>query len=86
MAETYVAQPRTALGKAAAKLRREGTLPANIYGRALESRAVQLPAREVSNILKSHGVNTLIQLQVEGEPSPRPVVVREVLRHPVNQQ
>ena len=86
MPDTYVAKPRTALGKAATKLRREGTLPANIYGRALESKAVQLASKDVTTILKTHGTNTLIELQVEGEPQARPVVIREVQRHPVNQQ
>lgn len=85
MPETYAAQPRTALGKAATKLRRGGTLPANIYGRALESQAVQLATRDVIALLKAHGPNTLIELDVAGEARPRPVVVREVQRHPVNQ-
>ncbi|RLT35608.1 MAG: 50S ribosomal protein L25 [Chloroflexi bacterium] len=85
MPDTYVAQARTALGKAATKLRREGTLPGNIYGRALQSQAVQMSSRDVIALLKAHGPNTLIQLQVEGEPQARSVVVRGVQRHPVNQ-
>ena len=82
MPDTYVAQARPALGKAATKLRREGTLPGNIYGRALQSQAVQMSSRDVIALLKAHGPNTLIQLQVEGEPQARSVVVRGVQRHP----
>lgn len=84
MPETYAAEPRTVLGKAVARLRREGVLPANIYGRGLDSTAVQIPAREVRSLLHEHGLNTLINLQVAGEAQTRPVVVRKVSRHPVS--
>jgi large subunit ribosomal protein L25 len=84
MPDTYAAEPRTALGKAAARLRRSEVLPANIYGRGLPSLAVQLNERDAHSLLREHGVNTLVNLQVAGEPSTRPVVVRKVQRHPVN--
>jgi large subunit ribosomal protein L25 len=86
MPETYVAEARTVLGKGVARLRREGILPANIYGRGLESTAVQIASRDVRTLLHEHGVNTLINLQVSGEAQPRSVVVRKVQRHPVSHQ
>ena len=84
MPDTYAAEPRTVLGKNVARLRRQGVLPANVYGRGLESRAVQLPLRDARSLLTDHGVNTLIQLQVAGEAAPRSVVLRSVQRHPVS--
>lgn len=86
MPDTYPAEPRSVLGKAVSRLRRQGVLPANVYGRGLESTAVQLPSREARTLLHEHGVNTLIQLQVAGEPRPRSVVVRSVQRHPVSHE
>jgi large subunit ribosomal protein L25 len=86
MPDTYAAEPRIALGKAAAVLRRGGTLPANIFGRGLESTAIQLPTREARSLLLEHGVNTLVNLQVAGESVTRPVVVRHVQRHPVSKE
>ena len=46
MTDTYQVQRRSVTGKRVATLRREGVLPANIYGRALDSVAVQLPYGE----------------------------------------
>jgi large subunit ribosomal protein L25 len=84
MPDTYAAEPRTALGKAAARLRRSEILPANIYGRRMESTAIQLPEKDAQALLKEHGTNTLVNLQVAGEADTRPVVVRKVQRHPVS--
>lgn len=84
--DTYAVAPRAVVGKRVAALRRDGLLPANIFGRHLESVAVQLPARTARDLLIAHGTDTLVQLQVEGEGSPRPVVVRSFQRHPVNRQ
>jgi len=83
MPDTYAAEPRTTLGKRVAQLRRDGVLPANVFGRGIESVSVQIDARAVRDLLRSHGTNTLISLQVAGEDAPRPVVVRDVGRHPV---
>ncbi len=83
---TYAVAPRTIVGKRVSALRREGMLPANIYGRHLESVAVQISARTARELLVAHGTDTLVQLHVDGEGSPRPVVVRSFQRHPVNRQ
>ncbi|MEZ4554326.1 MAG: 50S ribosomal protein L25 [Dehalococcoidia bacterium] len=86
MPDTYAAEPRALLGKAVARLRRQGVLPANIYGRGVTSTAVQVAARDVRTLLQAHGLNTLVNLQVSGEGQPRSVVVRKVQRHPVSRQ
>ena len=83
MPDTYSVEPRTTLGKRVARLRRQGVFPANIFGRGLESVAVQIDERAVRDLLHSHGLNTLISLEIAGENSPRSVVVRDVGRHPV---
>ncbi|RJQ09353.1 MAG: 50S ribosomal protein L25 [Dehalococcoidia bacterium] len=86
MTDTYQVQRRSVIGKRVATLRREGVLPANIYGRAQESVAVQLPYVEARDLLNAHGLNTLINIQVEGEMQTRPVVVRNVELEPVNRK
>ena len=83
MPDTYAVEPRTTLGKKVAQLRRAGVLPANVFGRGIESVAVQIDVRVSRALLRSHGTNTLVSLQVAGEDAPRPVVVRAVGRHPV---
>ena len=86
MSDQYEVQPREVLGKSVKKLRRGGVLPANIYGRGLDSVAVQLPAREARQLLQAHGTNTLIEVRIASEPRPRPVVVRGIQRHPVSRE
>ena len=83
MTDTYAVEPRTVTGKNVARLRREGLLPANIYGRGLPSIAVQLPYAQARDLMNAHGRNTLVEVQVAGEPEPRPVLVRQVAQNPV---
>lgn len=86
MTDTYQVQRRSVMGKRVATLRRGGVLPANIYGRAQDSVAVQLPYVEARDLLNAHGLNTLVNIQIEGEPQTRPVVVRSVELEPVNRK
>ena len=84
MPDTYAVEPRTVIGKKVAILRREGTIPANIYGRGLESVAVQMPWVEARDMLNAHGRNTLIEIKLAAESDARPVVVRDIGRDPVS--
>lgn len=82
MAERVVikAAPRTVLGKKVATLRRNGRLPANVYGRGIPSQAVDIDAREFSRTIKSAGLRAMIQLSVDGETAPRYVILRGIER------
>ena len=82
--DIYAVEPREVLGKKVKRLRRDGVLPANIYGRAISSLAVQMPLREAREMLIAHGTNVLIQVQVSGERELRPATVRAVKRDPVS--
>lgn len=84
--DTYAVAPRALVGKRVATLRREGVLPANIFGRGLESVAVQMPYRSARELLIAHGTDNLLQVQIDGEAAPRPVVVRAYQRHPVTRE
>jgi large subunit ribosomal protein L25 len=77
---TIAAVPRTVLGKRVKQLRRQGVLPANIFGKAIESRAIELDAREFARTVKSAGLRAMIELKVEGESSPRFVILRGISR------
>ena len=84
MAEVQLSvSPRTVVGKKVAALRRGGVTPANIYGRNLESKAIQVDEAVFKHLLRSTGRNVVIDLRVEGEESPRPVMLRAVQRDPV---
>lgn len=70
------AEARTTLGKQVKKLRREGILPANVYGKALSSVAVQVKSSEFETIFKEVGETGLIDLVLNSEK--RPVLVKNI--------
>jgi large subunit ribosomal protein L25 len=76
-------KPRQVLGKKVAALRRQGVTPANVYGRNLESKAVEVETAVLTHLLRSGGRNVVIDLRIEDEDSPRPVMLRGVQRDPV---
>ena len=77
---TLRAERRTVLGKKVKRLRQQGILPANIYGRGLESVPIQLDAREFLRTVRRTGVRHMFQLQLEGEDAPRYVLIRGLAR------
>jgi large subunit ribosomal protein L25 len=77
---TLQAAPRTVLGKQVKQLRRQGILPANVFGKGLESLAIQMDSRDFVRTVKSTGVRSMFELAVEGEPKPRYVILRGLSR------
>lgn len=75
--------PRNVTGKKVKSLRRQGIIPCHLYGRGTESLAVQAAEQAVTTLLRTSGRNAIIDLQINGENEPRPVVLRSVQRDPV---
>lgn len=64
------------------RIRREGAVPAIVYGHGLEALPVAVDRRELYAVLHTEaGLNALINLQVNGDEYL--TVAREVQRHPV---
>jgi large subunit ribosomal protein L25 len=80
MSETIQAVHRTVLGKKVKRLREEGVLPGNIYGRGLPSIAIQIDSRDFRKVVLSVGIRSMFQLLLEGESDPRHVLVRQLAR------
>ncbi|MCA9826191.1 MAG: 50S ribosomal protein L25 [Dehalococcoidia bacterium] len=77
---TLHAERRTVLGKKVRRLRSEGILPANIYGRNLESVAIQVETRAFLQSVKQAGVRSMFEVAVAGESEPRYVIIRGIDR------
>ncbi len=73
---TLSATNRTVLGKKVRRLRREGVLPANVYGRGVDSTAIQLDGRDFRRAIRQAGIRSMFELAIEGEPQARHVLVR----------
>jgi len=63
-------EKRKVTGKKVKKLRREGILPANIYGKGIKSLSVQLPQKEFEKVFKEVGETGLVDVQLNGELKP----------------
>ncbi|HEC33278.1 MAG TPA: 50S ribosomal protein L25 [Chloroflexi bacterium] len=84
MAQTELnVEMRTVLGKQVRRLRREGWVPAVLYGRGLESRALQIRRSEAEDVVAEAGTSHLITIRVAGEEKPVQAVVRDLQRDPV---
>ncbi len=80
------AEMRTIVGKQVRRLRREGWIPAVIYGPGIESRPLQVRRREAEAVLAEAGTSQLISLHVSGEKKPLHALVREVQRDPISRE
>lgn len=81
---TFQASPRDKKGKGVARsLRREGKIPAVIYGRGREPESLALDAITVSRFLTESGAaTTLIDVELPGRAGIK-ALIREVQRNPV---
>lgn len=80
MEETVLkAQPRTVIGKQVKALRREGKLPAVLYGSNIQPIPIVMELRETSRILAGVSSSHLITIDLDGEKYP--TLVREKQRN-----
>jgi large subunit ribosomal protein L25 len=77
-------EPRQVTGKKVAQLRRRGILPANIFGRHLDSVSVQLDAVELVKTLRASTKNEVIDLKISGERVARPAIIQHIQRNALN--
>src|SRR4051812_20669025 len=80
---TLIAQRRPAAGKGpAGRVRREGLIPAVVYGLGSENVSVSVSQRELAHVLSGGaGLNTLITLNIDG--TDELAIARQLQRHPV---
>lgn len=63
-------EKRKILGKQIKKLRREGILPGNIFGKNIKSTSVQVPLKEFNPVYKEAGSTGLVDLELDGKIIP----------------
>ncbi len=80
------ATSRAESGKsAAARLRREGRLPAVLFGHGIDSQSLSVDAHELARLRRHAGATTLVDLTVDGSAS-RAVLVHGVQIHKVTHE
>ena len=76
------ATTRTIAGRKVKHLRKEGFLPATVYGKAFESLSVQFNAAEIEKLFNDIGESTLVEVILD-EKEKLPVLFRNPQYHPV---
>lgn len=76
------AEKRLLTGSKVKKLRRQGVVPANVFGHTIKSQAIQVSEVEFNRIYKDAGETSLIWLKVEGEDKERPTLVKGLTNNP----
>ncbi len=79
--EKLSAEKRTVLGKKVKHLRREGILPANMFGKGMKSTSLQLPLKEFQDVYKVVHETGLVDLTVDG--ATHPVLIQNIHIHPI---
>jgi large subunit ribosomal protein L25 len=75
---------RDITGKKVRFLRRQGIIPANIYGHGIDSTAINVDAKSLKHLLAHAGTTDLISLKIDDAKNPLRVLVREIHRNPIN--
>lgn len=76
------AETRTEFGKGfARRARRDGKVPAVVYGHGAEPRHVALIAREFATAIRDGGTNVLLTLSIEG--GDQLAIPKSIQRHPI---
>ena len=83
---SVIAERRQILGKQVRRLRREGIVPANIYGHRKESVAVQVPRDSIAALIRSVGSSAIVEVAIGGENKARPALIKFVQRHAVTDE
>jgi len=75
------AEPRGVFGKHVRRLRRQGIVPANIYGHG-DSRAIQAPARALEHLLVHGGRTGVVSIAVNG--ATETALMKGIQRDPIS--
>lgn len=80
------AKVRKEVGRKVKHLRKEGLLPANIYGKKIKSESIQIGESDFKNVYKKAGETGLVYLELESakeKKEERPVLVANIQKDPV---
>jgi large subunit ribosomal protein L25 len=77
---------RDVTGKKVRFLRRQGIVPANIYGHGIESTAINVDTRSLKHLLAHTGKTDLISLKVDNSKETIRVLMREIQRNPLTDE
>lgn len=75
------AEKRKLTGRKVKKLRREGVLPANVYGKDVKSASIAVDLKEFLKIFKEAGETNIVEVEVNG--TTKPTLIHNIQFDPV---
>lgn len=79
-------EPRKITGRKVKQLRREGVVPANIFGKGLKSQSIKVTEKDFLAAYKQAGETGLIELTIKGTKDSHHVLVSQLQTNPVSGQ
>ena len=77
-------EQRESLGKKVKALRRQGVIPAELYGRGIENLHLSVNSKDFNKVYGEAGENTVVNLLIGG--STKPVIIHNVQRNYLNDE
>lgn len=77
---TLQATPRTVFGKSVRKIRKDGTIPGNIFGKDFKSQAILLNPKDFHTAYKQTGETGLMYVEMDGKSIP--TLIADIQYHP----
>lgn len=77
-------EKRKVFGRKVKKLRQEGILPGNLYGKEIKSQALGVNLKEFLTVFKDAGETGIVELAVTGAKKPYPVLIHNLQLDPVS--
>ena len=77
---------RELLGKKVRFLRRQGITPVHLFGHGIESMSLQCDTAELKRVMSRAGKTRIINLNIDGEKTPRNALIREIQIEPLTGQ
>ena len=84
--EKLSVRKRTILGKKVKKLRKQGIVPAALYGKKVKSLSLEIDLKTLRQVYNKTGESGLIELLIEGEKEERPVLIHNLQTDPLTEQ
>ena len=78
------AEKRSLLGRKVKKLRKDGVVPANVFGKKVKSESIQVKTLDFEKTYKETGETGLLELQINSDK--KPVLVHNVQIDPVSEK
>ena len=75
------AQKRKVVGRKVKSLRKQGLLPANLYGKKIKSQAIEFPLTDFNKAFEKAGETGIIELEIDSQTTP--TLIRNVQLHPI---